>query len=522
MPSTHENHSNTDPERESMNPTRRIIITASLMVAMFLAAVEATIVNAAMPTVVSALGGLSLYSWVFSAFMLANTTTVPIYGKLADLYGRKRVFIVAVVLFVGGSALCGLAGSMEQLVFFRIIQGLGAGGVLPVALTIVGDIYPFEQRARIQGWFSSMWGLAALVGPFVGGWTIDHFSWRWIFWFNLPFGLLVISIVAAFLPNRKSDKRLRIDIVGALLLMLSVFTFLFATQQMGSLGWTAPAAWLLLILATLLLTAFVLWERRESQPFLPVELFKSRIIYSSNLTAFLTGIGMFGAISFVPLFVQSVLGKSATLAGLSITPQVLGWSTASVVAGRWMLKSGYRPPILTGVTLISSAAALFTLMDAETPYLLVLGSMFILGLGLGLSMTTYIVAVQNAVNADRRGAATSSQMFARTLGGAVGVTILGAVMITRLREQIDSFLSARQGHLDPETIRQLREAQGITHPEGLASLPEQVADQVSRFMSLALDSTFFTAAALSLLALASAYFLVPGGNAKSLAADKGD
>jgi EmrB/QacA subfamily drug resistance transporter len=504
----------------AMSASRRIIITAALMVAMFLAAVEATIVNAAMPTVVSALGGLSLYSWVFSAFMLANTTTVPIYGKLADLYGRKRVFIIAVLLFIGGSALCGLSRSMEQLVFFRIIQGLGAGGVMPVALTIVGDIYPFEQRARIQGWFSSVWGLAALIGPFVGGWTIDHFSWRWIFWFNLPFGLFVISIIIAFLPNRKADKRLRIDIVGALLLMVSVFTFLFATQQVGSLGWNAPAVWLLLILAALLLTAFILWERRESQPFLPVELFKNRIIYSSNLTAFLTGIGMFGAISFVPLFVQSVLGKSATLAGLAITPQVLGWSTASVVAGRWMLRSGYRPPILAGVSLISSAAALFIWMDAETPYLLVLGSMFVLGLGLGLSMTTYIVAVQNAVDTDRRGAATSSQMFARTLGGAVGVTILGAVMISQLRKHIDSFLADRQGQLDPETIRQLQEAQGITHPEGLATLPPSVADQVSQFLALSLDTTFFTAAALSVLTLASAYFLIPGGSAQSLAAEK--
>lgn len=522
MPSPRTSHPPAASERRNMNATRRAIITAALMVAMFLAAVEATIVNAAMPTVVSALGGLALYSWVFSAFMLANTTTVPIYGKLADLYGRKRIFIIAVVLFVGGSALCGLAGSMEQLVFFRVIQGLGAGGVLPVALTIVGDIFPFEQRARIQGWFSSMWGLAALIGPFAGGWTIDHFSWRWIFWFNLPFGLLVIAVIGTFLPNRKSEKRLRIDIVGALLLMSSVFTFLFATQEISSLGLDAPVVWLLLILSAVLLTAFILWERRESQPFLPVELFKNRVIYSSNLTAFLTGIGMFGAISFVPLFVQSVQGKNATLAGLAITPQVLGWSAASVVAARWMLKSGYRPPILAGVSLISSAAALFIWMDASTPYPLVLGSMFVLGLGLGLSMTTYIVAVQNATDADRRGAATSSQMFARSMGGAIGVTILGAVMITRLRAQIDSFLASRQGNLDPETVRQLREAQGITHPEGLASLPGQVAEQVSGFMALALDTTFFTAAALSLLALVSAYFLVPGGNAKSLAVEKDD
>ena len=222
----------------AMSASRRIIITAALMVAMFLAAVEATIVNAAMPTVVSALGGLSLYSWVFSAFMLANDDGAHL-RQVGRPVRAQAVFIIAVLLFIGGSALCGLAGSMEQLVLFRIIQGLGAGGVLPVALTIVGDIYPFEQRARIQGWFSSMWGLAALIGPFAGGWTIDHFSWRWIFWFNLPFGLLVITIVAAFLPNRKSDKRLHRH-RGCPAADGVRFHLLFATQQVGSLGWKRP------------------------------------------------------------------------------------------------------------------------------------------------------------------------------------------------------------------------------------------------------------------------------------------
>lgn len=502
---------------QKMNRIQRNMITAALMVAMFLAAVEVTIVNAAMPTVVAALGGISLYSWVFSAFMLANTTTVPVYGKLADLYGRKRVFIVAVLLFVGGSALCGLSQSMTQLVCFRALQGLGAGGVLPVAMTIIGDIFPFEVRARVQGWFSSVWGLAAVIGPFIGGWTVEHFSWRWLFWFNLPIGLLVIGIIAAYLPNRKDGERPQVDVVGAVLMIVSVFGLLYATLLMGEKGWQNPWAWACLAVAAVLLAVFVRWERRVKDPFIPISLLRNRIIASSNVTAFLTGMGMFGAISFVPLFVQGVLGKSPTLAGLAITPQVLGWTLGSIVAGRWILKSGYRPVVLTGVGLIVAAALAFVWMGRDSVYGWVLATMCMLGLGLGLSMTTYILAIQNAVPTRERGSATSSQMFARSMGGAFGVTILGAVMTFQLNQAVESTIQAHQGEWSPETINRLRQVQGIASPEALSHLPSWLSNEMGQWLAHALHAVFLTATGFSLLALIAAAVWIPKGSAQSMA-----
>ncbi|OYD08978.1 MDR family MFS transporter [Paludifilum halophilum] len=503
-----------------MKRSRRNIVTAALMAAMFIAAVEVTIVNAAMPTVVGALGGISLYSWVFTAFMLANTLTVPIYGKLADIYGRKKVFIIAVLLFVGGSTLCGFAQSMGQLVLFRAVQGLGAGGVLPVAMTIVGDIFPFELRARVQGWFSSMWGLAAVVGPFLGGWTVDYLSWRWVFWFNLPLGILIVLVIASFLSEQSEAERRKIDYPGAALFLLAVLGLLSATQMLGNGGWNHPAIWILLITALGLIYFFFRWERGVEDPFIPLNLFRNPLIASSNLTAFLTGMGMFGIISFVPLFVQGVLGKSPTLAGFAITPQVLGWSFASVVAGRWLLKQGYRPPILTGAVLVSLAIAGFTQMGAHTPYPWVLAGMLVLGTGLGLSMTSFIIAVQNAVQGNQRGAATSSQMFARSMGGAFGVTLLGTVMSFQLKGQISSYIQQHRAELSPDMIRQLKQAQGVTQPEELSTLPAGVAEQINQFLTHALDASFITAAAISLIALAVAFVLVPKGSARSLSAEK--
>ena len=269
-------------------------------------------------------------------------------------------------------------------------------------------------------------------------------------------------------------------------------------------------------MAVSLLIAFIRWERKIDHPFLPIHLFRNPIIAGSNLTAFLTGMGMFGAISFVPLFVQGVLGKSPTLAGLAITPQVLGWSMMSVVAGRWLLRSGYRPPILTGVSLVIVAAGLFIWMDAATPYLFVLVSMLVLGGGLGLAMTSFLVAVQNAVDETQRGSSTSSQMFSRSMGGAFGVSILGAIMSFRLNREVEAYITAYRDKLTPEMIQHIQTAKGLSSPEEIASLPSGMAKTISQLLANALGTTFLTAASLSLVALVAAFFFIPAGSARSL------
>ncbi|WP_339061552.1 MDR family MFS transporter [Tepidibacillus marianensis] len=504
-----------------MSSYQRKILTFAIMVGMFLAAMEATIVNAAMPTIVGALGGFSLYSWVFSAFMLTNTTTVPIYGKLADMYGRKVMFITAITLFVLGSALSGQANSMVQLVVFRGIQGLGAGGVLPLALTIAGDMFPLEQRARVQGLFSSVWGLSAIIGPFIGGFIVDHFSWRWLFYLNLPVGILVVTLVAIFLPKQTTTKHThKIDILGVTLLSTGVVLLLYGTLLVSQYGWFHPITDTFFILSLLLFIIFIYVEQRVSEPFIPLSLFKNKIIGSSNLTAFLMGIGMFGSIQFVPLYVQGVLGTSATQAGLSITPQVIGWSVFSFVASRLILKYGYRLPILLGVSLMTISGFMLAQLDVHTSYLYVLISMFVLGGSLGLSMTAFAVAVQSAVTFEQRGLATSSQMFARSIGATFGVTILGSVLNMNMRPQVDSFIAQNQGKIPAALLQQIQQSQGIFEGEQAAMVPKNILDQMAAFLAHSIHNTMWTAFILTFLALVTAWFVIPRGSAQDLSVEE--
>ena len=493
------------------------IITIAIMVAMFLAAMEATIVNAAMPTIVGALGGFSLYSWVFSAFMLTNTTTVPIYGKLTDMYGRKVMFITAVTLFVLGSALSGQANTMVQLVLFRGVQGLGAGGVLPLALTIAGDMFPLEQRAKVQGLFSSVWGLSAIIGPFIGGFIVDHFSWRWLFYLNLPVGIVVVVLVAMFLPKQSATThRHKIDLLGITLLSSGVVSLLYGTLLVTRYGWFDIRTDLFFLIAVILLFFFVRVEQKVEEPFIPLTLFKNKIIGSSNLTAFLMGIGMFGSIQFVPLYVQGGLGTSATQAGLSITPQVIGWSVFSFIAGRLILKHGYRLPILLGVGLMVISGFMLAQLNVDTSYWYVLISMFVLGGSLGLSMTAFAVAVQSAVTFEQRGLATSSQMFARSIGATFGVTILGSVLTMNMRPQVEDFIRQNQGKLSPEVLSQIEQSQGIFEGEQVHLIPTDVMDQMMNFLAHAIHNTMWTAFILTFFALVTAWWYIPRGSAESL------
>ena len=317
-----------------MSRNRIILVTAGIMLSLFLASMEATVVATAMPTIVSELGGLEHYAWVFSAYMLASTTTVPLYGKISDLYGRRKLYIGAMLLFLTGSILCGQASTMTGLILARGLQGLGAGGIMPLAFIMIGEIFTLEQRAKMQGLFSGVWGISSIAGPFLGGFLVDQFSWRWVFYINIPFGLLAAGLVGfAWRDQIHGHGKPVVDYAGAVLLTSSVVSLLLGlTITPGT-----AASWIL-IAASVILFALLLWiESRAADPILPLHLFRERLFSVAIAHGVLTGWAMFGSISFVPLFVQSVLGTSATQAGIAISPMLLGWVGASIVGTRLLL-----------------------------------------------------------------------------------------------------------------------------------------------------------------------------------------
>lgn len=416
-----------------MKETNRFLITIATMLGTALAALDSTVVGTAMPQIIGQLGGLSLYSWVFSIYLLTSTATVPVFGKLADIFGRKPTFLVGAGIFLAGSALCGLAGSIEQLILFRGIQGIGAGCVLPVTLTIIGDIFTVEQRARVQGIFSAVWGVAGIVGPAVGGVLVDTVGWRWVFYVNLPFGLLACALLVLFLHERVEARQRRIDYVGSATLMVGVSALLFALQQGGSAyPWTAPPILGALAVAVVALVAFAWNEPRAPEPMLPLSLFRHRVIAVSCAAAAMAGTVLFGVTSFVPLFLQGVQGNSAFAAGMLLMPMSIAWPVASTLSGRFILRLGYRFSAVLGMVLVLSGTALLLFLNPGTPPWYTAGALVLVGLGMGFSTSAFIISVQNSVDWGQRGVATAAAQFCRTIGGTLGVALMGGLLNARM------------------------------------------------------------------------------------------
>ena len=424
----------------TVDPGRpRKLVTAALALAMFLAALEATAVGTAMPTVVAELGGVSRYSWVFSVYLLASTTTVPMYGKLADLFGRLRIFTIAVVLFLTGAALCGMAQTFPQLILFRAIQGVGAGGVIPVAITVVGDIYSLEERGRIQGIFSGVWAISSLVGPAAGGLITDLLSWRWVFYLNIPFGAASVLMLHLFLREEERRSERRLDLLGTVSLTASIALLLLALLEGTELwGWTDARTLSMISCAGGGLIFFLWQERRAPEPMLPLELFQNRVIAVASAGGFLMGTILFCAAAFVPMFTQGVLGGSAIDAGMTLAPMSIGWPIASTTSGWFLAKRGYRPFILLGAVLATLGCLLLAAAEPSSGRGPLMLAMFLLGLGLGFLSTPYLLAVQNAVPRHQRGVATSSVQFFRTIGGSIAVAALGAVLNAHLTRALIS------------------------------------------------------------------------------------
>jgi EmrB/QacA subfamily drug resistance transporter len=416
------------------------LVTLGVMLSIVLAAMESTVVATAMPTVVKSLGGLDIYSWVFSAFLLTSTVTMPLWGRLSDLLGRRRPYLAGLVIFLVGSALSGLSGSMGQLVVFRALQGLGAGCLMPIGMTIIADLYGLEQRAKMQGYFSSMWGGASLVGPLIGGLLSDHFSWRWAFYINVPFGLAAIALITYGLRGDvRPPRRPRIDPIGLMLFTTGVSALLLGLVRGGqSASWTDLAVLGPIAGAAVLLAVFFAVEAHVAEPMIPLELFRISIVRAATANGFLSGMAMFGAIAFVPLFMQEVTGASATSAGFVLTPFVLGWVLFSIVSARALLRIGYRKLVIAGMLCLAMAFVCFSTWDAGLSRPAAMGAVFVAGVGMGLTFVPLLIAVQSAVGVSERGAATSLTQFFRTIGGTVGVSAMGAVMSYRLQGGSDT------------------------------------------------------------------------------------
>jgi EmrB/QacA subfamily drug resistance transporter len=490
---------------------RRKLVTASVLLGLFLGALEATAVAAAMPTVVGDLGGVAHYSWVFSAYLVAATATVPLYGKLADRHGRRLLYAVAVGLFCLGSVLSGAAVSMPQLIAFRAVQGLGAGGVFPVTITVIGDVFDLEERGRMQGVFSAVWGVSSLVGPALGGVVTDLLSWRWVFLLNVPFGIASAVILALYLEERPEPREHRLDLVGVAALVAAVTLLLFGVIEGNDLwGWTDPRTLALLVAAGAAGALFVRQERRAKEPMLPIGLLRTRLVALAATLSAGVGAIIYSASAFVPMFGQGVLRGTAIDAGLLLAPTSVGWPVASALAGRLLLRIGYRPLLIAGGVVASvGTAGLAFAAAAGGGRLAVMGAMLVVGFGLGLLNTPQLVAVQSAVPWRVRGAATSALQFFRSIAGAVAVAVFGALLNRRMADALAGVPLAPG------------DADALLDPALRASLPEATATALSEALRSGLVPVYAGLVVLAGVLLVAA-LAFPRGSARSLAGDGGD
>jgi EmrB/QacA subfamily drug resistance transporter len=409
---------------------RVLTIYAGLMVTLLLAALDQTIVATALPRIVSDLGGITQYSWVFTAYMLTSTVVVPVYGRLGDVHGRRPLMLIAVTIFLVGSALCGAAQNMTELVIFRGIQGLGAGGLFPLSLAVIGGIVPPRDRGRWQGLIGAVFAAASIIGPAVGGFIVDNTTWRWIFLVNLPVGAVALVVIALTMPKRKVRAEHEIDWLGAGLLAVGTASLLLGLVWAGhDYAWGSGHVTAALLVAVLVLAIFGLWERRTREPILPFEVLRNPIVAGSIACMALVGMAMFGTISYVPLFVQGVIGTSATSSGVVLTPLMLGAVTTSVVTGQLISRTGhYRWNVIFGPPVLALGMALLWRMDVHTTNGEAARNMAVAGIGIGSMMQVFVLSVQNAVQRARIGSATALTQFARQMGATIGVSVMGVIV----------------------------------------------------------------------------------------------
>ena len=471
----------------------RRLVLAAVMMAIFLAAMNISIVATAMPTIVAQLGGFHLFSWTFAAYLLAQAVTIPIYGRLSDLHGRKRIFFVGLSLFLLGSTLCGLAWGMVPLVLFRGLQGVGAGAVVPIATTIVGDIYSPAERARIQGYISGVWGVAAVIGPALGAFLVEHASWSFVFWVNLPIGAAAFLMFSRFLKEHQRPRRHRIDYIGSVLMVLGAGGIMLALMQAGNSGETVTIA-ALAVGGVVALAVLAAHERSAPEPLFPLNLWRSRVVVVGCLAGFTNGALMMSVSAFLPTYVQGAMGRSPTAAGIALAASSVSWTFGSIASGRLMIRTSYRLAAgIGGVCLVAGSLVLMTLDPSASLVWAGTGAL-LNGIGMGFCNTAFIVSTQAAVGWNERGMATSSMMFMRMVGSAVGAAVFGAILnfsIHRgLPESADAvnrlMQTAARQMLGPGELARLTEA--IASSVHVVYVVAALIAAVSLFLALALPA----------------------------------
>ncbi len=480
----------------SAHPPLRLLFPALLLV-MLLAALDQTIVSTALPTIVGELGGLDRLSWVVTAYLLSSTIVVPLYGKFGDLFGRKIVLQTAIVIFLVGSALCGVAQNMPQLIALRALQGIGGGGLMVVTMAAVGDVIPPAQRGKYQGMFGGVFGLATVVGPLLGGFLVEHLSWRWIFYINLPLGALALVVIGVVFKPRVEQVKHVIDYMGAGWLAAALTCLILFTSEGGSLlPWNSPQLWLTLLMGVVAVAGFIHEEKHAVEPIMPLALFRERTFVLSSLIGFIVGVSLFGSVTFLPLYLQVVKGSTPSQAGVQMLPMMGGVLVMSMVAGRIISKIGkYRMFPILGTACVAVAMMLLARLEISTPITQMYLYMGLLGCGLGMVMQVLILAVQNTVEFRHMGVATSGATLFRSIGGSVGVAAFGAVFSHGLHTRLAALLSA-----DVELPQPLT-------PEVIRHLPPALHAQYLDAFAGALHTVYLSAACVVVLAFALSWLM---------------